>query len=399
MINAQYWIWLQNALGVGKAVGSLIEYFGGAKQLYEAGASEWRMCPEITPKMLERLLSASLNDSEEPLYHCSANNWKVITYDDFSYPSCLKNLSNPPCVLYVDGDFPDVDNNLAIGIVGTRKASDYAVKATSVMARGLAQKGVIIVSGGALGVDSAAHSGAIMAGGKTVAVLGCGLGTKYLAENKPLRDSIRKNGALVTEYAPFTKATKYTFPLRNRIISGLSRGVLVTEAGIRSGSLITARYASEQGRDVFAIPCSILEEEYRGTNRLIEDGAVVATSPSVILSYYSDKFRTDFGDVKSAAQLVVEIEDKSANAEKEDISSMFEKTQQSRQKRSERQKAASGLAKDELSVYHSLSGEFCHLNEIAEKADMTVQKVLTILTKLEINGLAVSAGGKRYKLS
>lgn len=399
MINDKYWIWLQNALGAGKPISALIEYFGGAKQIYEAGEAEWRMCPELTPKAVERLLLTSLNDSHEAIYSCRENGWKIITYDDFSYPQRLRDIPDPPCVLYVDGELPDIDSLISIGIVGTRKASDYAIKATTVMARELASKGAVIVSGGALGVDSAAHTGALTAGGKTIAVLGCGLGTNYLSENKPLRNAVKNNGALVTEYPPFSKATKYTFPLRNRIISGLSLGVLVAEAGTKSGSLITARYAAEQGRDVFAIPCSILEKEYSGTNKLIEDGATVATSPAVILSCYSERFKVKTEDMKSPAVIAEETEDKSANVSKKEKSTSFEHNAESRKRRGENQKAASRLSREELAVYSSLSEDFTHINEIAEKADMPVQSVISVLTVLEINGLVQSAGGKRYKLS
>lgn len=224
--NALYSVWLQSALGAGARIREIIEYFGSAKQLYEAGKTEWRMSPVLVPRQVERLCSASLAQAKDILCTCRLNRWSVICYGDEAYPKRLADIENPPAVIYVDGILPDIDNSIVIGVVGTRKASDYAVKATEVLSRGISEMGAVVVSGGALGVDTAAHRAAILAGGKTVAVLGCGLGTKYLMENKPLRDSIAANGALVSEFPPFTKASKYTFPVRNRIISALSLGVL-----------------------------------------------------------------------------------------------------------------------------------------------------------------------------
>ncbi|MCC8015898.1 MAG: DNA-processing protein DprA, partial [Clostridiales bacterium] len=304
MNDTLYWIWLQSALGAGAFFKEIIEDFGGAKQFYEAGEREWRMSSAVLPSQIQKLKNTKITDSEEALYACRLNGWQIICYDDANYPNRLREIENPPAVLYVDGILPDIDNSVVIGIVGTRKASDYAVKAADVMSRGIAEKGAIVVSGGALGVDTAAHTGTIMCGGKTVAVLGCGLGTKYLMENKPLIDSIKNNGALITEFQPFTQATRYTFPIRNRIISGISLGVLVVEAGVKSGSLITANYALEQGKDVFAVPCSILEPEFAGTNKLIDDGAAVATKPLDLLYPYAEKYSMNLENSKTVFQLM-----------------------------------------------------------------------------------------------
>lgn len=397
--NALYWLWLQNALGAGAAIKEIIEYFGGAKALYEAGSTEWRMSPVLVPRQISRLESTKLSDAEEIFYACKLNSWQIICYDDERYPDRLREIHNPPVVIYVDGILPDIDHSVVIGVVGTRKASDYAIKATDVMSRGIAERGAVVVSGGALGVDTAAHNGAIMSGGKTIAVLGCGLGTKYLMENKPLRDAIRRNGALVTEFPPFSKATRYTFPIRNRIISALSLGVLVAEAGIKSGSLITANYALEQGRDVFAIPCSILEPEYAGTNKLIDDGAFVATKPLDLLFPYAEEYGIDLGKTKSVSQIMNSTADKSANVPKNRKNISFEKLSEGREKRAERQQAAKSLSGDTLLVYRSLTDEFEHIDVIREKASLSIGAVLTALTALEIADLAISSGGKRYKLS
>lgn len=399
MNGAVPWIRLQSALGAGAALSEIIEYFGSAKALFDAGETEWRMSPVLVPRQIEKLCESTEAQANEVLATCKMNGWQVVPYDDPHYPERLRSIFNPPAVLYVDGELPDIDNSIVIGIVGTRRASDYAVKAADVMSRGIAERGAIVASGGALGVDTAAHNGAMLAGGKTIAVLGCGLGTKYLMENKPLRDAVVKNGALITEFQPFTPASKYTFPIRNRIISGISLGVLVVEASVKSGSLITANYALEQGRDVFALPCSILDPAFAGTNKLIDDGAIVATKPLDLLYPYAEEYGVKIDEVKSVGKIMRETGDKSANVygKARDIS--FDNLQAGRKKREARQKAAAELSGKTKAVFNALGEEYQSADEISRAAGLSIGEVLTALTALEIAGLAASAGGKRYRLA
>lgn len=397
--NTPYWVWLQSALGAGARIKEIIEYFGGVKEIYDAGETEWKMSPALVPRQVEHLKNTTIAAAKDILTTCRLNSWQVITPDDDNYPRRLYEIDNPPAALYVSGTLPDIDSSVVIGIVGTRKASDYAVKAADVMSRGIAQLGAVVVSGGALGVDTAAHNAAVLSGGKTVAVLGCGLGTKYLMENKPLRDSVAANGALVTEFQPFTKASRYTFPIRNRIISGLSLGVLVVEAGIKSGSLITAHYAAEQGRDVYAVPCSILEPEYAGTNKLIDEGAVVATKPLDLVYPYAERFGLDLSCAKGVGMIMKETARRTVNAKDTSGNISFENLSKSREKRAARQNAAAALSGNTLAVYRALGEEYMHVDEIAAKTSLDSASVLTALTALEISDLVQSAGGKRYKLS
>ena len=399
MNGAVPWIRLQSALGAGAALSEIIEYFGSAKALFDAGETEWRMSPVLVPRQIEKLCESTEAQANEVLATCKMNGWQVVPYDDPHYPEIWRSIFNPPAVLYVDGELPDIDNSIVIGIVGTRRASDYAVKAADVMSRGIAERGAIVASGGALGVDTAAHNGAMLAGGKTIAVLGCGLGTKYLMENKPLRDAVVKNGALITEFQPFTPASKYTFPIRNRIISGISLGVLVVEASVKSGSLITANYALEQGRDVFALPCSILDPAFAGTNKLIDDGAIVATKPLDLLYPYAEEYGVKIDEVKSVGKIMRETGDKSANVygKARDIS--FDNLQAGRKKREARQKAAAELSGKTKAVFNALGEEYQSADEISRAAGLSIGEALTALTALEIAGLAASAGGKRYRLA
>ena len=255
------------------------------------------------------------------------------------------------------------------------------------------------MSGGALGVDSAAHKGALEGKGKTYAVLGCGFGTDYLMENEELRRNIvSSGGALITEYPPHTPATRYTFPMRNRIISGLSLGVLVVEAGEKSGSLITANFAAEQNRDIFAIPASIFDSNFLGTNLLINDGAIVATSPSVIVEQYAERFETlDLSKAQSVKELAqIGSKLKENTPKKEQIS--FDNMPQDRAKRVSLSNKVYDLPEKEKTVFNALSDELESVEIIAEKAKMNFGEVLSSLTLLEMKGLVISASGKRYKI-
>ena len=398
--NAVYWLWLQKALGEGAHFKEIIDDFGSIKSLFEANILEWKMSPALVPKQISRLEKIRIDEAEKIIELCERNGWQIIDYDDDKYPRRLKNIVNPPAVLFVDGKLPDVDQSVVLGMVGTRKASEYAVKVTELMSRGVAQSGAVVVSGGALGVDSAAHRGAILCGGKTVAVLGCGFGTNYLMGNKSLRDAIRNNGALITEFPPLTPATRFTFPLRNRIISGISLGVLVVEASVKSGSLITANFALEQGRDVYAVPCSILDPQYAGTNKLIDDGAAVATKPADLLYPYAEKYGIDLSKVQSVDQLMKDTADKNANViSADDEKFSFEYLEEGRRKREKREKAAIDLSGNTRAVYEVLTDSFQHIDIITENCGLSASSVLSALTALEISDLAISASGKRYKRS
>lgn len=398
MTDKRYWIWLQKALGIGVRFKEIIDEFGSIEKLYASNLLEWRMSSSLTSKQIESLQKYSLKDADKIVEGCAKNGWKIITYDDELYPDRLKEISNPPAVLYVDGDLPDLNDAVVIGVVGTRKASSYALKAAYIMSKGISLCGGIIISGGALGVDSAAHKGALSANAKTIAVLGNGFGSDYLKSNLELRERISNTGALVTEFPPYTPASKTTFPMRNRIISGLSLGILVVEAGVKSGSLITARHAAEQGRDIFAIPASIFDYNFYGTNKLIDDGAIVATSPKIILETYSERYKSlDLTKLKTVRELYEETVDKSANVKKEK-QVHFDDIAKDRAQAVKRQNTALELVGDEKIVFSSLGESFEVIDIITQKAGIEIRRVLVALTMLEMKGLAVSTSGKRYKL-
>lgn len=397
--NAKYWIWLQQCLGEGAKFAEVIDDFGSVENLYNANIIDWKQSISLTISQIERLQKYELDRAEEIINICNKHNWQIISYDDELYPKRLKEISNPPAVLYVDGAMPRLDDYVAIAIVGTRKASTYALKSAYVMAKGVSKCGAIVVSGGALGVDSASHKGALSENAKTVAVLGCGLGVDYLQANHELREEIKHfGGALITEFPPFYKPTRTSFPLRNRIISGLSLGTLIVEAGVKSGSLITAQYANEQGRDVFVIPASIFDYNFQGTNKLILDGATVAVNPDVLIERYQERFVTlNMSKSKSTRELLEELTPKDANApELPQIT--FDKITKDRAESVQRQNIALELKGNERLIYGALSQAFISIDEIADKAQLDTKQALIALTSLEMKKLIESTSGKRYRL-
>ena len=223
MTDLRYWVWLQLGLGADADIHEILSFFKTPKEVYDSSVLDWAVCKGISPARLDRLSEISLADADEVINECHNNAWDIIAYDDERYPAQLKEIKHPPAVLYVSGDIGCITDRLCIAEVGTRKASAYAMKAARFLAKGIAKCGAVIISGGALGVDSAAHEGALEAGGKTIAVLGCGLASEYLRANQKLRDDIiASGGALLTEYPPGVNADRINFPARNRIISGRS---------------------------------------------------------------------------------------------------------------------------------------------------------------------------------
>lgn len=398
MSDKKYWIWLQLCLGQGARFLEILEEFGSVEKLYSSNIIDWKMSPSITAKRIDSFGKYDLSDAERIIEECESYGYHIITFDDDAYPEILRTISNPPAVLYVDGELIDFNSFAVISVVGTRKASTYAIKASKIISKGMAECSAVIVSGGALGVDSAAHIGAIEAGGKTVAVLGSGLQSDYLKSNRKLRDDIKNSGGvLISEYPPKTNATRYNFPMRNRLISGLADAVIVVEAGVKSGSLITAGHAAEQGRDVFAIPASIFDKNFQGTNKLIDDGAYVATSPLAVLSHYKNKYGTlDLSKIKTPYELINEIKN-TANAKVEKQIS-FDRIMEDRAENVKRQNETLSLTENEQILYNLLTEDFSLVDDLLQKSNIPVQNALVALTMLEMKGLVENASGKRYRL-
>ncbi|MBR2868225.1 MAG: DNA-processing protein DprA [Clostridia bacterium] len=388
--NTLYWVWLSAALGAAARVDEILGTFPSPKAIYDADRTARIVSGVFSGAQIERLEKTPIKNAQVSMEICKRNGWKIITPDDFDYPDLLRHIPDRPLVLYVDGDISYLNSSVPVGVVGTRKPSGESVEITHKICAGMAAMNAVIVSGGALGIDSAAHEGALRSGGKTICVMGCGLGCGYLRENEGLRRRIIQSGALVTEYPPLAGVTRQSFPQRNRIISGMSMGVLVIEAGEKSGSLITARNANEQGRDVFAIPGSIISSAYTGVNRLIRDGASVVTCAEDVLYGYWMVY-PDRLDIN--AKVPEMVSDKSGGVrlrfvgeEEKTVVMKFRKT------------PPANLDSDATAVYKLFKDEPLHADEICAATGIPLSRILSALMVLEMENLIEVTEGKCYQL-
>ncbi len=407
----EYWIWLQSVLGEAKKLDEILSYYGDPKSLYESKESDRRSSKLFTRRDLERASVYTLEDSKKIIDACDENGWKIITYDDDFYPPLLKEMIDYPAVLYVWGDETALLSKVIIGMVGTRKSTEYGLRVAESLAGSLSEAGCVIVSGGAVGIDKASHRGAVMAGGKTIAVLGNGLGCRYLAENEKMREVISKNGAVISEYPPFTPPSKRTFPVRNRIISGLSLGTVVIEAGEKSGSLITAGCALEQGRDVFAIPGDIMSPGFLGTNALIRDGAKpVFTAMDVLESYcglygeylnIKEEFYEPLKPVTNRKYDSIEYKPKENKKSKKQPKEEDapEKENPKTEDKNEIKTLPEFLSEDAKTVYKALDGKSLLSDEIIEITNLSPSSALSALTELEMYSLIKTESGMRYTIT
>ena len=283
-MERQYLAALKQVSGLGiKTEKMVMRYFGSAKEAWQASVDDWYDCGVKKNVCSEFVGLRDRLDIERMIIDWEANGIRLCMRDDAEYPSLLKEIFDPPSLLYYRGTIPK--SELTVGIVGARRSTTYGRQAARKIASELAASGVVVVSGAARGIDTASHLGALE-NGKTIAVLGCGVDVAYPPENAKLLADIEHNGAVISEYPPGTQPRQGFFPARNRIISGISAGLLVVEAAEKSGALITATCAMEEGRDVFAVPGSIFSDVSVGTNRLIQDGVKPITCGQDILDEY-----------------------------------------------------------------------------------------------------------------
>lgn len=398
----EYWLWLQCALGAGAKTDELIAYFGDPEKMYNAGSNEWRLSGLLTDKKINALKSISPSETGGIFRECKAKGYSIITPDNVNYPERLKQLRDMPLALYALGDTSVLKDTVSIGVVGTRNASNYGIETAQKLSFALASSGATIVSGGALGIDSEAHAGAMLAKGRTVAFLGCGLSFDYLKENASLRRAITKYGAVVSEFAPFTPASRTTFPIRNRLISGITLGTLVIEAGIKSGSLITANFALEQGKDVFAVPGDIVRSSFDGANHLIKNGAKPVFSAMDILSEYEYLYGDliDFSKAETSLSQIPYVEYRKGKKEtvvtKQPV--MEKKLVKEEVKKEKKKELDNSFSDEAKKVYSVLSGEPTHVDDILRQTALKMSDVLSALTELELMGEVEGVEGKKYKV-
>ena len=296
-------------------------------------------------------------DPERELARVQATQAHLLTLDDPEYPRILKEVDSPPALLYVRGKL-DPKDDLALSVVGTRKATKYGRDVAYSLSRELAQQTITIISGMALGVDSAAHNGALDAGGRTIAIFGCGIDLIYPRENRDLAQRIINNGAIISEFPIGTQPVATNFPRRNRILSGLALGVLVVEAPENSGALITASFAADQGREVFAVPSNIFNRMGRGANRLIQDGAKLVTDVNDIL----DELNIVHENVQTRVRTETVVPSNSA----------------------------------EMQLLEHLNADPIHIDDLARLCDLPIAQVTSTLTILELKGVAQMVGHMQY---
>lgn len=291
-------IWFSLRCGVqNKEFQPLLETFGTPYDLYKADESELEGLP-CSQNLKTRLADKSLKEATRIAEYCKQNRIRILFWQDEDYPSSLRPLRDPPVLLYCKGNLPDLSRKLCISVVGTRSMSEYGKGIAYKIGYELGAAGAVVVSGMALGNDGVAAAGTILAGGSTVAVLGCGIDITYPREHDRLFSEIISRGAVLTEFAPGTPPEGRNFPIRNRIISGLSQGTVVVEGDTKSGAMITARTAIMQGRDIYAFPGNVGETNSAGTNSLISDGAAIALSARDILENYTFLYRDSLDLVK-----------------------------------------------------------------------------------------------------
>ncbi len=380
----KYAIWLQQVLGFGFGrTAAILEKFGSPQNIYNSSDSKLLECGLFTGEALKRAYNKSLKQADKIISYCEKNDVKIVTCSDGNYPALLKNIPDMPLVIYYKGTLPDFTAVPSVCIVGPRKCSDYGIKAAYSLSSRLARGGMIVVSGGAKGVDAASHEGAMAEDGITVAVMPCGFGYDYLRENAPMRENIiRSGGCLLTEYPPEHAVKRGTFQVRNRLMSALALGTVVIEAGERSGALITARHALEQGRDVFVVPGKPGEPQYIGSNKLLQDGAKpLLTARDVFYEYYG-AFK-DKLDIEKAYSTPLKSYTKSKVVDEND--SPPPKTE-----------GNTGLTKAAQAIYDASPDKAFCIEELSVFNDYNAAELMTAVTELELRGYISAVPGGRY---
>lgn len=383
----KYWIWLAELPELtNQARLALLRHFGTPENAFYADAGEILLTDGITRAQAEALDNKSLAAAERILEDCRRLGLRILTLQDAEYPNRLRNIYDPPFLLYVRGHLPPVDEEAVIAVVGTRTCTPYGEACGEKLGYGLARGGAVVVSGLARGVDAAAARGALRAGGVPIGVVGGGVDVVYPPEHRYLYEDVAAAGALLSEYPPGSEPDKTHFPVRNRIMSGLAVGTVVVEAPLRSGALITANTALEQGRDLFAVPGPIDAPDSAGCNRILRDGGYIVTEARDVLEHYAERFPD---------KLRLE------GAREEPVTLGY----RARRERAEAPKAVppslsisgSGLTDDQIALLRALSDTEPRLaDDLIEETGIPARRVLSALTLLELDGHVAQHTGKRY---
>ncbi len=346
---------------------SLLERFKTPRAILEASLNEIAEVENIGREIAKKIVEGRKKiDLERHIKLIERNNVTLIPLDNETYPASLKFIFDPPLVLFVKGEILPQDY-FSIAIVGTRLASFYGRTMAEKLSRELTEKGFTIVSGGARGIDTFSHQAALTAKGRTLAVLGCGLDIAYPSENKKLFEEIAEKGAVLSEFPLSTRPDKQNFPMRNRIISGLSLGVVVIEAPQKSGALITVTHAAEQGREVFSVPGHAGSFVSKGTNQLLRDGAKLVENADDIIEELEPLLKSKIKELKA-----------NPSEPEEHISIKPQ------------------LSEEEAQVYNSLSSGLLNLDELTRKTNLDITSISDILLRLQMKKLIKQLPGKQF---
>jgi len=372
----------------------ILEHFSDPEEIFHT-----EYFPDLPPKVAEVLENKDLTGASRAVRACAEKHVSILTLKDAAYPNKLKNIADPPLVLYYRGTLLDFEGQPVIAVVGTRKASAYGMNNARRMSAQIAASGGIVVSGGADGIDTMALQGALDAGQHTVAVLGCGVDVVYPKCNRHLFQKIEENGCLLSEYLPGTEPKPWYFPERNRILSGLADGVLVVEAPEKSGALITARNAYDQGRDVFAVPGNIDVATFAGSNALLQDCASAVVSGWDVIKRYESQYpdtvkkkemplqtERNHTDITVAQNRQIPVQERLGD--KKDIDNSKTNAY------IDSEIALSSLDDEERKIYSCLDSMPQPVDAVIARLGMPAGKVLSALTRLALKGVVVNHPGR-----
>ena len=400
MAGLKYWLWLATRRGL-DAAGALtvLDYFVTPERAYYADPEEFAQLP-LPPAAREGLCSKELDTADRILADCQRLSLRIMTIQDGDYPERLRQIADPPVVLYVRGRMFQFDEEAAIAVVGSRKPSRYGEEAAAKLGMELARGGALVLSGIAEGLDTCAIRGALKAGGPVVSILGGGIDVPYPARNRYLYEDVAAAGALISAYPPGSEHKGRHFPRRNRILSGLALGVLAVECRRTGGTMSTVRHAVEQDRDVFAVPGAIDAPMSEGTNWLIQQGAKLVTCGEDILEEYRSRFP---GRLARRAALPPETARQRLEDAGRELVRPEEETQARERSREETPKMRvpeaeelSRFTDDQLAVLRALGEERRSADELAELTGIPARRVLSALTMLQVEQVVEEGPGRRF---
>lgn len=406
MASVKYWLWLTTRKGLGTLTTiRVLERFGSPESAYFADEGSYDLVEALSVQGKRSLLDKDLSGAERILADCDRLGIRLLTLQDAEYPNRLKNIPDPPALLYLRGKLPPVDEELVIGMVGSREASAYGVKMAGSLSMDLARAGAVICSGIAPGIDTVSLKGALSAGGTVISVLAGGLDLRQSGSESRLYDDVAAAGVLVSEYPPGTPHTGDHYRPRNRIISGLSEGVVVVEGKATSGALITARAALEQSREVFAVPGNVDAPNSEAPNRLIHDQEAQAVrSAADILVEFSLRYplkvaKPPLGEDEKEQRLDAVFS--GSTPEKDPAPRRAAQPQKDAADRKddlpERKLVdRAGLTDDQLDLLLALGKESRHPDELVELTQIPARRVLSALTLLQLQGYIKEETGKRF---